>query len=233
MSSTGNKLMAIYDAARERFGHQGWWPVSAGGDEARQRLEICVGAILTQNTAWRNVERALANLRQAGAMSVEALAAMDAKQLAELIRPAGYFNVKARRLGNFITHVAAGWGGDLSALLDRSAGALREELLSISGIGRETADSIVLYAAGQPTFVVDAYTCRILLRHYLIDVEDDYESVKQLLEDNLPADAELFNDFHAQFVAVGKDYCRPRARCAGCPLEPLPHDPQAGQEGYS
>jgi endonuclease-3 related protein len=121
-----------------------------------------------------------------------------------------------------------GGSDELHAYLDRSVAALREDLLSVSGIGRETADSIVLYAAGKPTFVVDAYTYRILLRHRLISPEDDYEAIKETMESNLPRETELWNDYHAQLVAVGKDHCRPRARCEGCPLEPFPHDRLAG-----
>ena len=213
-------LMAMYEAARERFGHQGWWP----GEGA---LEICVGAILTQNTNWTNVEKAIANLRSAGLLSVGALHETPHAALAELIRPAGYFNIKA-----FIARVQEGFGEDLEAFLDRSAPVLREDLLSINGIGRETADSIILYAAGKSTFVVDAYTARILLRHLLIETDFDYEMIKDFLESNLPEDVELYNDFHAQFVAIGKHYCKPTARCAGCPLEHMPHDPHAGTEGY-
>jgi len=224
--------MAMYEALRARFGRQGWWPASAESGARGRALEICVGAILTQNTAWSNVERALANLRSAGAMSVGALAQMDGAALAPLIRPAGYFNVKAKRLKNFIAAVHGGWGEDIEAFLDRPAGTLRENLLGINGVGRETADSIVLYAAGKCTFVVDAYTARVCLRHGLIGPEDDYESIKDLFESSLPADVDLFNDFHAQFVAVGKRYCRPRAKCADCPLEHLPHDARAGMEDY-
>ncbi len=217
--------MAIYHAARERFGHQHWWP----GDTP---LEVCVGAVLTQNTNWTNVEKALANLKAAGKLDIAALHETDDTELAELIRPAGYYNVKTRRLKNFVAAVHNGFGDDLAGFLDRSVATLREELLAIKGVGRETADSMILYAAGKCTFVVDTYTCRILLRHGLIDVEADYDMVKELLEDSLPDDVGLFNDFHAQFVAVGKHFCKPKARCAGCPLEPLPHDAEAGMEGY-
>jgi endonuclease-3 related protein len=224
MASTREKLMAIYQAASERFGHQGWWPVDPAGGAEQRPLEVCIGAILTQNTAWANVEKALANLRSAGAMSLAALAAMEPAELAALVRPAGYFNVKSRRLKSFVARVVERWGGDLSSLLARPVDELRTELLAIKGVGRETADSIILYAVGKPSFVVDAYTCRILLRHFLIDEGADYEQVKELLEGALDADPELFNDFHAQFVAVGKHFCKPRPRCAGCPLEHLPHD---------
>jgi len=223
MAGTTEKLMDIYHAARGRFGHQGWWP-------GETPLEVCVGAILTQNTNWANVEKAIANLKAAGKLSVTALHETDHAELAALIRPAGYFNVKARRLMNFIARVHETFGDDLAGFLDRSVHTLREELLAIKGVGRETADSMILYAAGQCSFVVDAYTCRILLRHGLIDPEADYEAVKDLLEGSLADDVELYNDFHAQFVAVGKHYCRPTARCDGCPLEHLPHDADAGAE---
>jgi len=215
--------MEMYRAARRHFGHQGWWP----GDGA---LEICIGAILTQNTNWRNVEKAIANLKSAGLMSISRIHSTPVEKLAELIKPAGYFNIKARRLKNFIKRVHETAGDDIEAFLDKPVWELRAELLSISGIGRETADSIILYAAGKPTFVVDAYTYRVLLRHGLIDADYDYEMIKELLESSLPEDVELYNDFHAQFVAVGKNYCRPRPRCKGCPLEYLPHDVNAGEE---
>ena len=215
----------MYEAMRERFGDQHWWP----GDGA---LEICVGAIQTQNTSWANVVKAVANLRTAGCLRVSALHEMAQADLAELIRPAGYFNVKGKRLKHFAAYVHEGFGDDIEAFLDRSASTLREELLSINGIGRETADSIILYAAGKPSFVVDAYTCRVLLRHGLIGPEDDYETIKDLFESSLPEDVALWNDYHAQLVAVGKHYCRPRARCAGCPLGEFPHDLQAGPRDW-
>ena len=209
--------MEMYDAMHARFGHRRWWP-------GETPLEVCVGAILTQNTNWGNVVKAIANLSAASRMSVSALHATPHEELAELIRPAGYFNVKAKRLKNFIAAVYERCGDDLDAFLDRPVDALREELLRINGIGPETADSMILYAAGKLSFVVDTYTCRILLRHSLIGEDDDYESVKELFESSLPDDVALWNDYHAQLVAVGKDYCRPRPRCDGCPLEPFPHD---------
>ena len=215
--------MEMYEAMRSRFGHQGWWPGNGP-------LEICVGAILTQNTNWRNVTRAIENLRAAGCLSVTKLNDMETDELAELIRPAGYFNVKAKRLKNFIAAVAEGFADDIEGFLDRPASALREELLAVNGIGRETADSMVLYAAGKLSFVVDAYTYRVLLRHRLIAPEDDYDRVKELMESSLPDEAELWNDYHAQLVAVGKQFCRPRAKCEGCPLEQFANDELAGTE---
>jgi len=212
--------MEMYEAMRARFGHRGWWP----GDGP---LEIAVGAILTQNTNWSNVEKAIGNLKAARCLTVADLHTMPRERLAELIRPAGYFNVKAVRLRNFIAAVDRA-GGDIEAFLDRPIPALREALLPIKGIGRETADSIILYAAGKCTFVVDAYTYRICLRHGLIAPEDDYDQIKEMFESSLPEQVDLYNDYHAQLVAVGKAYCRPRARCEGCPLAQFPHDPSAG-----
>jgi endonuclease-3 related protein len=216
-------LMDMYQAMLARFGHRQWWP----GDTI---LEMCVGAILTQNTNWVNVSKALANLKAADCMSIAALHAKPAAALAEIIRPAGYYNIKAKRLKNFIACVYKSSGEDLAGFLNRGVSALREELLSINGIGRETADSIILYAARRPTFVVDAYTCRIFVRHGLISPEDDYEGVKEFFESSLPTDVELWNDYHAQLVEVGKWHCKPVAKCEGCPLEPFPHDPTAGRE---
>lgn len=215
--------MLMYDAMLERFGHQSWWP----GDTP---FEICLGAILTQNTNWRNVEKALDNLKATGLLSVAAIHKLQHSQLAELIRPAGYFNIKAKRLKNFIAHVQKNFTGDIDAFLALPVSRLREELLSVNGIGRETADSIILYAAAKPSFVVDAYTYRIMLRHNLIGLDDDYEMIKEFFESNLKQDVELWNDYHAQLVAVGKNYCRPAARCEGCPLEKFTHDSRAGQD---
>ena len=213
----------MYEAMRAHFGHQGWWP----GDGP---LEICIGAILTQNTNWANVEKAIANLKAAGCMDVGAIHAKPQAALAELIRPAGYFNIKAKRLKNFIAAVYEGFGDDVAAFLDRGVSTLRAELLAINGVGPETADSIILYAAGKCSFVVDAYTYRIMLRHCLIAPDDDYEAIRGLFESSLAGDVGLWKDFHAQLVAVGKNFCRPAARCSGCPLEPLPHDVEAGRE---
>jgi len=222
MQTTSKTLLEMYQAMHQRFDHQAWWP----GDGA---LEICIGAILTQNTNWTNVEKAIANLKSAGCMNISTLLSMPIEQLAALIKPAGYFNVKAKRLRNFLSRVHSEYGDDIESFLNRSVSALREDLLSINGIGRETADSIILYAAGKATFVVDAYTYHILLRHGLIAPEDDYEAIKELMESNLPAEAELWNDYHAQLVSVGKNFCRPTAKCEGCPLESFPHDRFAGQ----
>jgi len=233
VTRTAHTLTEMYEAMLAAHGHRGWWPSSAGADTPEGKLEIAVGAILTQNTNWRNVQRAIGNLQTARVMSLGALNALPHEQLAELIRPAGYFNIKAKRLKNFLAHVVGAFGEDIAAFLDRPVGVLREELLSINGIGRETADSIILYAAGRPSFVVDAYTARILFRHHLIAPEDGYDEIQALFESSLPENAALWNDYHAQLVEVGKRFCRKsRPKCQGCPLEALPHDAMAGMEEY-
>lgn len=199
------------------YGPQHWWP-------AETPTEVIVGAILTQNTGWRNVERAIDNLKEAGALDFRRLHEIEPKLLAELIQPAGTYKVKTRRLKAFVDWFWARYDADLDRMFATSIPVLREELLSVSGIGRETADAIILYAGGLPTFVVDAYTARIMCRHRLIDESADYDEIKELFEYNLPADAEYFNEYHALLVQVGKQHCRPRARCQGCPLEPFEHE---------
>ena len=202
----------LYDA----FGPQHWWP-------GETPFEVMAGAILTQNTSWTNVEKAIANLKSAGNLTPEALHRIDLALLAELIRPAGYFNIKAKRLKSFVDWLFGDYGGELTNLQSISTDRLREELLAVKGIGRETADSILLYALDRPVFVVDAYTARITLRHRLIEPGADYEQLRQLFESNLPEDVQLFNEYHALLVRAGKEFCRPKARCSGCPLEKHPH----------
>jgi endonuclease III related protein len=214
--STGKTLRDMYDRMFAAYGPQKWWP-------AQTPTEVIIGAILTQNTAWRNVERAIANLRQAKALDWAVLRDLPFEALAELIKPAGTFNVKARRLKAFITWLWERFDGRLDRMFALSLDTLREELLSVSGIGRETADAILLYAGNLPTFVVDAYTARILRRHGLLDSDAGYEDIKELFESYLKSDPQLFNEYHALLVNVGKLHCRPRPRCAGCPLESFPH----------
>lgn len=217
MSRNATLIREMYEALFARFGPQGWWP-------AEQRTEMIIGAMLTQNTAWKNVERALDNLRREGLLDLKALHATPLETLAQLIRPAGYYNIKARRLMNLVDFICCNHDCDLDAFFDQPVHVQREELLSVSGVGRETADSIILYAAQKATFVVDAYTARILRRHFLIDETADYEEIKDLFESTLPADAQLYNAYHALIVACGKDYCRPRALCDNCPLNSFDHD---------
>ena len=223
MPCTSRQLMDLYRAMRDRFGPRHWWPTSDSVSAADHPLEICIGAILTQNTNWRNVEKAIANLVAAACVSLSALHTKRPEALARLIRPAGYFNVKTKRLKSFVAHVRQYCGDDIRAFWDRPVDVLRKDLLSIHGVGPETADSIILYAAGKPSFVVDAYTRRILSRHGLIDPDASYETVRTMFETLLPRDAALWNDYHAQLVAVGKDFCRPTPRCQDCPLDHFPH----------
>ncbi|HUT29093.1 MAG TPA: endonuclease III domain-containing protein [Sedimentisphaerales bacterium] len=213
---TSETLAEIYQLLFDRFGPQHWWP-------GETQFEIMVGAILTQNTNWQNVEKAIANLKAADALSAEALHHTDIAELAQLIRPAGYFNVKAKRLKSFIDWLFTSYGGELAKLERIDTDRLREELLSVKGIGRETADSILLYALNREIFVVDAYTARVAVRHSLIEPEADYEQLRDLFQSNLPQDVQLFNEYHALLVRVGKEFCRPKARCPACPLENLPH----------
>ncbi len=204
-------LMSYYRELFTRFGPRHWWP-------AETPFEVCVGAVLTQNTAWTNVTRAVANLKFAEVLDPLKIHELSVSDLAQLIRPAGYYNVKALRLRNFVDHLMDRHGGELSSLLSLPLDSLRDELLSIKGVGKETADSIVLYAAGKPVFVVDAYTKRVLQRHGLVQEGANYDCIQDLFHSNLPIDADLFNDFHAQIVAVGHRYCKKKPVCKECPL---------------
>jgi endonuclease-3 related protein len=210
------QLNEIYQLLFERFGPQHWWP-------GETQFEIITGAILTQNTNWGNVEKAIANLKSAGRLTFEELYHLDLSQLAELIRPAGYYNIKARRLKNFINWLFDSYAGNLMNLESIDTDKLRTELLAIKGIGCETADSILLYALNRPVFVVDAYTARVAVRHELIEPNADYEQLQELFQSNLPQDTRLFNEYHALLVRLGKEFCRPMAQCPACPLEKLPH----------
>ena len=216
-TTVGRELKAMYDVLLMHYGPQAWWP-------GETRFEVIVGAVLTQNTNWSNVEKAIHNLREADLLDVERLAHASVARLAELVRPSGYYNVKSRRLKSVVGWIWREYEGDLDAMFGQPTDTLREQLLSIHGVGRETADSILLYAGRHPTFVVDAYTVRVAVRHGLIDGEADYESLKALFEDNLPVDEPMYNEYHALVVAVGKQHCRPTARCDGCPLEVFDHD---------
>lgn len=214
--SIGEQLIDIYHRLFKHFGPQHWWP-------GQTPLEVMIGAVLTQNTNWKNVEKAIGNLKEASLLDAERLYQISTEDLAQRIRPAGYFNIKARRLKALIQWLWEKYGGDPQALRERSAGSLREELLSIRGIGPETADSILLYALAMPVFVVDAYTARILARHRLIAPPAEYSEIQALFENALPREEPLYNEFHALLVCCGKEFCRPKPRCRGCPLEPLPH----------
>ena len=195
-------------------------------------MEVCVGAILTQNTNWENVERAIANLKSARVLEARKLFALPESELAALIRPAGYFNVKARRLRAFLRVLMEQHGGDLTRLFTGDTAAVRARLLAINGIGPETADSMLLYAGGHSRFVIDAYTQRIFARHHWCEADATYDQLQALCEgalQNRPAAQRLdhWQDYHAQLVAVGKQFCRPRSpRCTECPLQSLLPDGQ-------
>ena len=208
------KSLEVFDRLLQHYGPQDWWP-------GESSLEIIVGAILTQNTAWKNVERAIENLRSANVLTVQAMRNLDHEELAELIRPAGYFNVKARRLRNFLEFLEEQYGSSLSDMFSTGLTQLRIELLGVNGIGPETADSILLDAGQLPSFVVDAYTGRVLKRHGWIHEDADYEAMKSLFERQLPRETALFNEFHALIVRLGKEHCQTRPQCDACPLADL------------
>ena len=206
---TERRLRWLLQALLAHHGPQHWWPADTG-------FEVLVGAVLTQNTAWRNVERALSRLHEAGLLDPAALLEADPEAVAEAIRPTGYFNVKARRLRNLC--LAYLQEGGLAGMQRQGTEALRGRLLAVTGIGRETADDILLYALHRPVFVVDAYTRRLLARLGWIEGDEGYERLRAAVEAALGPDTEAFNELHAQIVALGKDTCRPRPRCEGCPL---------------
>ena len=210
------QLTEIYQLLWDSFGPQHWWP-------GETRLEIIIGAILTQNTNWTNVEKAIANLKAADLLDARRLYNLEIQKLAELIRPSGYYNIKARRLKNFLHWFVEEHDGQLSNLESLSTDRFRECLLAIKGIGPETADSILLYAFGRGVFVIDAYTARIVTRHGLVEPCADYEQLQYLFQSSLRSDTKLFNEFHALLVRAGKEFCRTKAKCEDCPLEKLPH----------
>lgn len=211
MSNTKAILKQIYRLAHKHFGPQNWWP-------GETPFEVCLGAILTQNTAWSHVEKAINNIKEAGLLDFERLYRTPDAKIAGLIRPAGYFNIKTKRLRHFLNAVHDRFGS-FEALTELAPDKLRETLLSINGIGPETADSMVLYAFHQPSFVIDAYTKRILVRHSLVDEEADYYQLKDLFESHLESEVPLFNEYHALLVMVGKNYClKSKPRCEHCPL---------------
>lgn len=206
-----NKLRVIYEALYKAFGPQHWWP----GDTF---FEVAVGAILTQNTNWGNVEKAIDNLKAAQALSARKIHEMPIDKLSALIRPAGYFNVKAKRLKSFVCFLMDDHHGSMTKMKREDLQTLREKLLAVNGVGPETADSILLYALDKPVFVIDAYTKRILSRHKIMDHDEPYEAFQGLFHEALARDTRLFNEYHAVLVRTGKDYCRPKPHCHDCPL---------------
>ncbi len=205
-------LLDIYNILFKSYGPQHWWP----GDTP---FEIAVGAILTQNTNWGNVEKAIINLKKAKALNAGKMNGMSHERLASLIRPAGYFNIKAKRLKSFLTFLTCHYNGSMKRMKTEDTHDLRARLLDVNGIGPETADSILLYALDKPVFVIDAYTKRILERHQVISEKTTYHELQELFYKNLPQDKALFNEYHALLVMLGKDYCKPKPKCSECPLE--------------
>lgn len=213
--STAAQLRRYYRVLVGALGRQHWWP-------ARTRFEVIVGAILTQNTAWKNVEKAIDHLRRAGLLHPHRMAKVPLRQLEMHVRPAGYFRQKARRLKAFLKFLDTHYQGSLQRMFCAPTETLRAQLLNVPGIGPETADSILLYAGNRPVFVIDAYTRRILSRHGLADGRHDYETLRQLFEHHLPKNPALFNEYHALLVEVGKRWChRAEPDCAHCPLGPF------------
>ena len=204
-------LGEIYERLYKAFGPQHWWP----GDTP---FEVIIGAILTQNTAWVNVEKAINNLKKENLLTLKALKKISLGRLAKLIRPTGYYNQKAKKVKNFIQFLFENYRGSLKKMLIEDFLVLRSKLLKINGIGLETADSILLYAANKPIFVVDAYTRRILSRHNLITPQATYLEVQNYFMDNLENKAKLFNEYHALLVHLGKEFCKPKPNCPICPL---------------
>jgi len=211
-TKTPPPFLEYYNSVFDALGPQHWWP-------ARTPFEVIVGAILTQSTAWANVEKAVANLRQSQLLSPGAMERVPLRRLARLVRPSGYFRQKSKKLKAFVRFLREEYGGSLARMFGTPTAELREKLLAVHGIGRETADSILLYAGAHPIFVVDAYTKRILLRHGWVGAKAGYEEMRELVERNFPRDVARYNELHALLVQVGKNWCRPReARCTECPL---------------
>lgn len=207
-------LQNIYRQLMAHYGHQHWWP-------AREPFEVIIGAILTQSAAWLNAEKAIANLRAADALSPKALRQLSTSELATLIHPCGYYNAKTLKLKAFANWLEKHYQDDLNRLFACDIDSLRQQLLAIYGIGEETADSIILYAAGKPSFVIDAYTHRILSRVGLTPEATGYRACQSLFMENLPADSHLFNEYHALLVKLAKDVCRKSPLCSSCCLNNL------------
>lgn len=204
-------LYDVYKRLENSFGAQNWWP-------GESKFEVIVGAVLTQNTSWLNVEKALENLRESDTLDFRSMSKLPIIELAELIRPAGFYRVKAKRLSNLLRFIQDEYNGSLETMFLADACVLREQLLHVNGIGPETADSILLYAGDMPTFVVDAYTARLVKRHEWVEEDADYYSIKEFFESQLDSDVHLFNEFHALIVQLGKQFCKPTPNCTDCPL---------------
>ncbi len=204
------ELLAIYDALLTHFGHRGWWPADTS-------FEAIIGAILTQNVSWRNARKAVDNLKDAGLLDPEKLYAASVEDIAPLIRPSRFYNMKAVKIKNFLQFFKDDYDLDLDAMAREDTGVLREKLLGVKGLGKETVDSVLLYACYKPVFVVDAYTKRIFVRYGLIGQDADYDEIQAFFTANLPEDVPLYNDFHAQIVHLGNAVCKTVPECDSCP----------------
>lgn len=209
---TNTTLRHFYDLMSAHHGKTHWWP----GDSP---FEICIGAILTQNTAWTNVEKAITNLKREQLLTPQAMLAADLEALEAALRPSGYFRQKALRVRLFCQHLVDHYGGSVERMAKRPLAELRPELLALKGIGPETADDILLYACEKPVFVVDAYTRRMFSRHGLVSGDIKYEALRSFFEENLVPDVETFKEYHGLIVWTGKDFCKARPSCEGCPLQ--------------
>ncbi|MDA8104505.1 MAG: hypothetical protein M0Z71_03910 [Nitrospiraceae bacterium] len=207
-----DRLTHIYKKLYSAFGPQHWWP-------GETPFEVAVGAILTQNTNWGNVEKAITNLKNERKLNAAALHSLPVGRLASMIRPAGYFNIKATRLKHFMDFLVREYGGSMAKMKKEEVDVIRKKLLAVNGIGPETADSIILYALEKPVFVIDAYTKRVLSRHNILDHDSSYDKFQQLFHRNLGKDVQLFNEYHALIVRVAKEHCKTKPICAGCPIE--------------
>jgi endonuclease-3 related protein len=209
----GDMYTEVYQNLIDHFGPQNWWP-------GETPFEIIVGAVLTQNTNWRNVSKAIDNLREAELLNFNSLKLLAVDEIATYIRPSGYYNLKAKRLRNLFDMIENVYFGELDLFLQDSLASGRENLLSVKGVGPETADSILLYACELPTFVIDTYTHRVFSRHQLVDEETDYESMQDLFVSQLPQDVQLYNEYHALIVRVASTYCKKtNPLCEQCPLQ--------------
>jgi len=204
-------LQKIYDKLLNHFGNQNWWP-------AETKFEVIVGAILTQQTSWKNVEKSIKNLKDKNVLEPKKLFNLPVKRLESLIKPCGFFKVKTKRLRSFLEFFVENYDSNLDIMFETSLNDLRNNLLSVHGIGPETCDSILLYAGDKPIFVVDAYTLRLCERYSIINSRN-YEEVRKFFEKNLSKDVNLFKEFHALIVELGKNYCKTKPKCVECPLK--------------
>ena len=212
MQRLNKRLVWVYETLRESYGPQYWWP-------ADTPFEVIVGAILTQNTSWKNAEKAIDEIKRKGLMNPGALLKIRTEKLAKVIRPAGYHNLKSKRLKNFLRYYADFCGLNFKTLKNKKVSTLRKELLSVNGIGPETADSILLYACQKTVFVVDAYTRRIFFRQNIISKDATYDIIQSIATSALPGSRALFNEFHALIVKHGKDMCKKVPKCGICPIK--------------